>query len=132
MSDSILDSTKKALGLGEDYTAFDDQIIVFINGVFSDLYQLGVGPDEGFRITDASTLWSEYLPAHFRLDNVKTYMYMRVRLLFDPPPTSYGITALKEQIEETAVRILMEMERFNWTDPDPDPILDEIIDLGYA
>jgi hypothetical protein len=132
MEDSILTSTKKMLGMDADYTAFDHDIIVNINSVFSTLNQLGVGPEDGFMIEDASALWADYLPDHFRLSNIKSYMYLRVRLLFDPPATSFAINAFDEQRKELEVRILMEMERTNWTDPDPDPILDDIIDGGYA
>lgn len=131
MSESILNSTKHALLLAEDYTVFDPQIIMYINTVFSDLEQLGVGPSVGFQISDATTTWDAFLGTDPRLNNVKTYMYLRVRLLFDPPTTSYQIAAFDKQREELEVRMLMRAEHTNWVDPDPDLGLDEVIDLGY-
>jgi hypothetical protein len=125
MTDSILNTTKKALGLDESYTAFDPEIIMHINSVFSTLNQLGVGPELGFQITDASQEWTTFLEDDFRLNNVKTYMYLRVRLLWDPPTTSYTITAFDSQVKELEWRILTYKEQVNWTDPDPD--LDEEI-----
>lgn len=133
MSESILKSTKAALLLAEDYTVFDPQIIMYINTVFSDLEQLGVGPAVGFQISDATTTWDAFLGTDPRLNNVKTYMYLRVRLLFDPPTTSYQIAAFDKQREELEVRMLMRAEHTNWVDPDPptDPFGD-IIDAGYV
>lgn len=131
MSESILTSTKAALSIGEDYTVFDGQIIMHINSVFSTLTQLGVGPINGFMITDASTTWDAFLGTDLRLNNVKSYMYLRVRLLFDPPQTSYTIAAFDKQREELEVRILMDKEHDNWVDPDPEPPLEDVIDGGY-
>lgn len=137
MSESILNSTKNALMIADDYTVFDGQIIMFINSVFSDLEQLGVGPEVGFQITDATTTWDAFLGLDPRLNNVKTYMFLRVRLLFDPPTTSYQITAFDKQREELEVRMLMRAEHTNWVDPNPtvdEELLDElyIVDGGSA
>lgn len=116
---SILTSTKKTLGISEDYTAFDEDIIMHINSVFSTLQQLGVGPVEGFSISDATTEWSEFLGDDPNLNNVKTYVYMRVRLIFDPPATSYLITSMKNQVEELEWRMNTYREETGWTDPNP-------------
>lgn len=121
MTDSILDSTKKILGLDPEYTAFDLDIITHINAVFSDLQQLGVGPEEGFAIEDASSNWNEFLVGNLMLNSVKTYIYLRVRLLFDPPITSYLISSLKEQLQALEWRLNVQREGVLWTDPDPDP-----------
>lgn len=99
MSDSILGSVKSALGIVADYDAFDDQIIMFCNTVFSTLQQLGVGPAEGFTISDGTTKWKDYI-TDMKLEMVKSYMYMRVRLMFDPPSSSYALSSMKEQIAE--------------------------------
>lgn len=134
MSESILTSTKKMLGLDESYTAFDLDIITHINSVFSILNQLGIGPADGYMIEDATPVWTDFLGADLRLNNIKSYVYLRVRMLFDPPTTSYMITALDEQRKELEVRILMQRESTAWVDPDPDPIpIDDgdIIDGGY-
>ena len=119
--DSILTSTKKVLGLAEDYTAFDQDVVLHINSVFSTLLQLGVGPEAGFMIEDKTAVWSDFL-TDIRLNNVKTYMYLRVRMLFDPPSTSFHISAMKEQIQELEWRINVYREEESWVDPSPSPI----------
>lgn len=119
MTDSILDTTKKALNLPEDYDAFDPEIVMFINGVFSTLHQLGVGPDNGFSIEDSSATWSQFLQEDDRLNNVKNYMYLRVRMLFDPPGTSFTQTAFATQITELEWRINAQREDEQWTPPAP-------------
>ena len=121
MSDSILDSTKKILGLEATYTAFDLDILTHINTVFSDLQQLGIGPIEGFAIEDAAAEWDDFLAGDLTMNSVKTYMYLRVRLLFDPPTTSYLIASLKEQQQALEWRLNVIREGVSWTDPDPDP-----------
>jgi len=105
MTDSILISTKKILGIDAAYTAFDVDIITHINSAFSTLNQLGIGPVEGFMIIDDTTTWNMLLDYDPRLNAVKSYVYLRVRLLFDPPTTSYLITAMKEQVQELEWRL---------------------------
>lgn len=100
--ESILNSTKKKLGLGEDYTHFDDgDLIDHINTVFADLNLLGVGPPEGFMIEDADAIWDDYLTDNaLKLQQVKTYMGLRLRLIFDPPTQSAVLTSYQEQINK--------------------------------
>lgn len=105
MSESILTSTKKILGIGEDYDVFDMDIIMHINGVMSTLHQLGLGPEEGFMIQDSSEEWGDLLEDDMRLNSIKTYVYLKVRLLFDPPSTSFVLTAMNEQIKELEWRL---------------------------
>lgn len=105
MTDSILDSTKKVLGIEADYTAFDIDIVMHINSVLSTLWLLGVGPAGGFQIEDNTAKWSDFYGTDPRLSQIKTYVYLRVRLLFDPPTTSYLIEALTKQYEELGWRI---------------------------
>lgn len=119
MSESILTSTKKILGLEDDYTAFDSDIIMHINSVFSILNQMGIGPENGFAISDAEETWDTYLDDDLRLNSVKTYVYLRVRMLFDPPTTSYLINSMKEQIQELEWRLNTQREGVSWTDPNP-------------
>ena len=88
MENSILTSVKKLLGIAEDYDEFDTDIIIHINSVFVTLQQLGVGPDEGFSISDNSTTWSDYLSDNKLLNNVISYMGLKVKMLFDPPTNS--------------------------------------------
>lgn len=103
--DSILTSIKKLLGIAEEYEHFDSDIIVFINSAFSVLTQLGVGPEEGFRIEDASKTWSEFLYDDSRLEFVKTFVHLKVKLGFDPPQSSAAIEAINRQISELEWRI---------------------------
>lgn len=106
MDDSILTSIKKLLGITEEYTQFDTDIIMHINSVFSTLTQLGVGPAAGFMIEDDGAIWSEYLtPSDPRLNFVKTYIYLKVRLVFDPPQSSAVIDAINRNISELEWRI---------------------------
>lgn len=117
MTDSILNTTKKTLNLAPGDTTFDQDIILHINSVFSALNQLGIGPDEGFSIEDDAALWSTFLDGDKRLNNVKSYMYLRVRMLFDPPTTSFTITAFSEQIKELEWRINAQREQEQWMEP---------------
>lgn len=103
--ESILDSTKKVLGLDSSYTAFDVDVTMHINSVFATLQQLGVGPAEGFAIADKDTKWAAYLGGDLNLNQVKSYIYLRVRLLFDPPATSYAQEAMARQIKEIEWRL---------------------------
>lgn len=101
MMDSILNSIKKLLGIDSEYTQFDPDIIIHINSVFMTLYQLGVGPSEGFRIDDAYATWDEYISDNdVLLGAVKSYMYLKVRMLFDPHLTSSVTELMKEQAKE--------------------------------
>jgi hypothetical protein len=124
MTDSILDNTKKTLNLASDYTAFDQDIILHINSVFSTLNQLGIGPAAGFSITDKVPVWADFLEGDLRLNNVKSYMYLRVRLLFDPPTLGYVIDAMQAQIKELEWRINVQHESVAWVDPTPE---DEVV-----
>ena len=103
---SILKSVKKNLGLAEDYTAFDHDVMTHVNSVFSTLTQLGVGPAEGFQIQDEFAEWGDFLGTDPRLNNVRTYVYLRVRMLFDPPTNSFTISAMQEQIKEMEWRLV--------------------------
>jgi hypothetical protein len=105
MEESILKSTKKILGLAEDYTAFDQDVITHINASFSILNQLGVGPVESFMINDDVTVWADYDVPDNQLHLVKTYIYLKTRLLFDPPSTSFLIEATNSQIKEYEWRL---------------------------
>ncbi len=119
MITSILDSTKKVLNLDYAYTAFDVDIITHINAVFSLLNQLGIGPDDGFYIEDASTTWDEFLVPANQLHMVKTYLYLKVRSMFDPPSTSFAIEAMNRQITEFEHRLhtFREVARYNLLNP---------------
>ena len=102
METSILTSIKKMLGVAEDYTEFDEDIITHINSVFLNLTQLGVGPVEGFMIEDNTAVWEDFIDDSIRLQAVKTYMYLKVKLLFDPP--------LSSSVTESFTRMIAELE----------------------
>lgn len=104
MDDSILVSIKQLLGIGDD-TSFDSEIILHINSVFSILDRIAPGFPKGFRITSSQDNWASYLPKDSYLDLVRTYVYMKVRLVFDPPTNSSLLSSLKENISEYEWRI---------------------------
>lgn len=101
---SVLTSVKKVLGITEEYEAFDSEIIIHINSVFAILTQLGVGPVEGFSIQDKTTEWEDYLTG-LLLNTVKSYMGMKVKMLFDPPASASASTAMEKMIAEFEWRI---------------------------
>lgn len=103
--ESILTSVKKMLGITEEYEHFDTNLIMHINSVFSILNQLGVGPPEGFMITGKDTSWQDYITDEAKLQLVKSYMYLKVRLLFDPPLSSAAIESINRQISEFEWRL---------------------------
>lgn len=126
METSILISTKKMLGIPEDYDVFDLDVITHINSAFSTLTQLGVGPSNGFMIEDDSASWSDFIvDGDIEYSSVKTYIYLRVRQLFDPPTTSYLISAFNEQIKELEWRLNVHREETGWVDPDPPGPIEE-------
>ena len=100
MDESILTSIKKLLGIPEDYEHFDQDIIIHINSVFMILNQLGVGPTEEFTITDKTAVWSDFISDNKKFESVKTYVYMKVRLLFDPPLSSAVMDCINKVISE--------------------------------
>lgn len=103
--DSILTSIKKLLGITEEYENFDQDIIMHINSAFMILNQLGVGPKSGFSISDKSSTWNEFIPESSNLEAVKTYVHLKVKLMFDPPLSSTVIEAIKSQINELEWRL---------------------------
>lgn len=107
--DSILNSIKKKLGIQEDYHHFDEDIIMDINSVFMVLNQLGVGPDEPFVIEDEYDTWDDFID-DTRVEAVKSYMYMKVRLMFDPPTTGFLVESLNKQIAELEWRLNVQAE----------------------
>ena len=108
--ESILTSIKKMLGIQEDYEHFDPDIIMHINTVFMILMQLGVGPEAGYRIQDKQNVWTEFLPEGQQLEAVKSYMYLKVKLLFDPPLGSAVMEAINKQISELEWRLNVQVD----------------------
>ena len=108
--DSILNTIKKMLGIAEEYTQFDIDLIIHINSIISILTQLGVGPEAGFLITDMTDGWSDWVGLPIYLGSVKTYIYLRVRLLFDPPSNMTVVKSYEEIIRELECRISTAIE----------------------
>lgn len=110
MDESILTSIKKLLGIAEEYKHFDTDIVIHINTVFMILMQLGVGPEAGFTISDDTAVWGDFLTSSAQLEAVKSYVYLRVRMLFDPPQGSVG-TSMENLIKELEFRLNVEVDK---------------------
>lgn len=109
--ESILNSIKKLLGIDESDNAFDDQLIVHINSVFSILQQIGVGPVEGFMITDSTAVWNDFIGTNAKIASVKTFVYLKVKLIFDPPTGSATLDSMKQMIDELQWRLNVEVDK---------------------
>lgn len=110
--ESILTSIKKLIGITEDYKHFDTDLIIHINSVFMILSQMGIGPDNGFSISDETTTWNDYLPeGNKNFEAIKTYMYLKTRIVFDPPQSSSTMEAMKQTISELEWRLNVEAEQ---------------------
>lgn len=111
--DSILLSIKKLLGIQSDYDYFDPDILMCINSVFAILTQLGVGPEGGFSIADENITWKDFLGTDPKMEMVKTYTYLRVKLLFDPPNSGVLHEAVERQISELEWRLGVACEKYD-------------------
>lgn len=105
LNESILDEVKKTLGIDQGVTVFDNEIKIHINSALATLSQLGIGPVEGWEIQDATDEWSDFVAEDLHLNPIKTYVHLRVKMLFDPPTNSWITTAMKEQIEQLEWRL---------------------------
>ena len=113
-SSSILNDIKKMLGLDSDYTPFDTDVIILINNAMMTLQQYGVGPKQGFVLTDASQTWNDFFTESQgkMLEGVKTYIYLKVKMVFDPPATSFVLDAFKSTCDEIEWRLKEQMESY--------------------
>lgn len=118
---SILMSIKKLLNVDEADDAFDTDIGMLINAEFMTLHQLGIGPAEGFSINEADTVWADFSDDKTLINAVKTYIYMKVRLIFDPPASSVVADAFNARIHELEFRLNAQAERYN----------DDLVRTGY-
>lgn len=109
--DSILTLIKKLLGIEENIVNFDIDIISYINSVFPVLNQLGIGPEDGFLITDKTAKWSEYIGDVKNLSNVQTFIFLKVKLLFDPPASAFVLESMERQIKELEWRINIQVDK---------------------
>lgn len=119
MATSILTDVKKVLNIIEADTSFDLDITMHINSAFSTLTQVGIGPENGFAIVDKATTWDSFIGTDPKKNSVKTYVYLSVRLIFDPPATSFVIDAFNKRMEEIIFRLNVDFENETWEDPNP-------------
>jgi hypothetical protein len=105
LQESILSTIKKLIGFEDDYTQFDMDLIMHINAAFASLAQIGSNLKEGFFITDKDNLWSEYTTNVTILESVKMYVYLKTKIVFDPPASSMVIETMKQTINELEFRI---------------------------
>lgn len=103
--ESILTSIKKLLGPTEEMEHFDTDIVIHINSVFMILTQMGVGPTKGFGIKDKTAVWTDFIPDVNKIEAVKTYVYLKVRLIFDPPQNANTLKSINETIKELEWRL---------------------------
>ena len=108
--ESILDSIKKLLGIQPEYRAFDQDLIIHINTVFIILNQLNIGPEEGFMIVDGSESWDDFVKG-INETMVKTYIYLKVRLMFDPPTSGVLVESMNSMISELEWRLFLEGDK---------------------
>lgn len=117
MATSILNDVKKMCHIAADDTSFDIDVIIHTNSAFSTLTQLGLGPEGGFMIENSTATWDAFFGNDPKLNMGKSYVYLKVRTIFDPPQTSYQIEAMNKQIEELEVRLNIERESVHWVNP---------------
>lgn len=115
MDENILDSIKILLGIQTTDFNFDQEIVMHINSVFMILHQLGVGPTTAFKITSNSEDWDDFLTTSVDLEAVKSYIFLKVRLLFDPPQNSFLVDSIEKQISEFEWRLQVQVEPYTLT-----------------
>lgn len=132
MNDSILSSVKKLLGIDESYTVFDPDITLYVNAALATLQQIGVGPQNGFMITDASATWTDFLGDNPVLNPAKMYVVMRTRMSFDPPDQQHVAAAMQAQIKELEWRLEVARMPFLPVSPpvEVDPYVVYVLDGG--
>lgn len=110
VEESILYTVKKLLGISPDYAVYDPDLIVLINSTIMTLTQIGVGPQQGFAITGSDETWDEFLGDVINQAAAQTYIFTTVRLVFDPPPTSYGIESYRKMADECLWRLRVQSD----------------------
>lgn len=139
METSILTSTKKVLGVPEDYTAFDLDILTFVNSAFSTITQLGIGPVNGIFIEDSIMKWEDLDLSTPQVSQVRSYIFLQTKMLFDPPATSYVLDAMQRQIDEHVSRLsyMRENDRSEIVEDPEIPVVGEsatgaVVDAAYV
>ena len=111
MNASILTSIKSMLGIEEEYTIFDNDLIIYINSAISMLYQIGLESADSFTITGKDETWADLLSGYSNIETVKTLLYLQVRKIFDPPQSQSTMAAIDAQISELQWRLNVEVDR---------------------
>lgn len=130
MDENILSSIKTLLGIQETDFNFDNEIIMNINSVFMTLNQLGVGTTTVFKIVDGSEAWSSFFGTSIDLEAVKSYVYLKVRMLFDPPQNSFLVDAIGKQIAEFEWRLQIQVEPYTLTAENELEEAEELDEMG--
>lgn len=126
MEESILHSTKQSLNVSPSVTAFDEELLIYINSAFSALNDIGIGPDEGFVVTDETKKWSDFTllaGTETSLGQVKTFVRLTVKLMFDPPGTSFLLKAVQDELSKQEFRLLSKREAIAI----PEVVVEEVI-----
>nr|DAS01123.1 MAG TPA: hypothetical protein [Caudoviricetes sp.] len=110
LQSSILNTIKQILGIDETFNGFDPEIIIDINSALMNLHQIGIGPSDGFQITSESEVWYNLTSDVSQLNGIKTYIYLKTRLLFDPPSNSFLVQSIEKQIQELEWRLNVNAE----------------------
>lgn len=108
--ESILESMKRMIGISDDDDSFDTDLIIDINSIFTILNQLGAGPPNGFEIIDSREVWTDFMPDISKINLIKSYVYLKLKLMFDPPASSSVMDAMNRQISEFEWRISISCE----------------------
>ena len=109
-TESILMSIKRLLGITPTDEAFDEELVMHINGVFMTLHQLGIGPDEGFSISSYDSYWTDFTDNLKLKDTVRMFVYLKVRMIFDPPTSSAATEAINQRMAELEFRLNVQAE----------------------
>lgn len=110
MEDSILITIKKKLGLDKEYDAFDTDVITNINTSLMILHQLGVGPKTGFRVRGTGETWTDFIGDRVDLEGIVDFIYIRARIVFDPPSSAAALQALKDEVRELEFRLNVQVD----------------------
>lgn len=108
--ESILTTIKKMIGIAEEYAHFDTDIIIYINNALASLRQIGVGPASGFSISSDEQTWYDFIGNSTECEAIKTYIYLKVKMVFDPPSTSFVLAAMERQVQELEWRLNVQSE----------------------
>lgn len=108
---SILNTVKKSCGLTDEYGVYDQDILVLINSAILELSQNGIGPADGFQVSDAVAVWEDFIGDFPNAGAVASYISIKVRILFDPPTSSFVLDAFKKQLDELIWRLNLEADK---------------------